>query len=153
MKAPHFNLPDQNGQMHSLEDYKGKWLIVYFYPKDDTPGCTTEACSFRDNLHLFKDRGIEVVGISKDTQASHKKFAEKYKLPFTLLSDTTTKVIDAFGAWGEKKMYGRSYMGILRNTYIIAPEGNLVKSFEHVQPATHIKQILDEMNLLMKASK
>lgn len=149
MKAPNFNLPDQNGKEHSLSDYKGRWLIVYFYPKDDTPGCTKEACSFRDSSTEFKKLGVELVGISKDTVKSHKRFEEKYKLNFTLLADPDHKTIDAFGAWGRKKFMGREFDGTLRNTYIVDPEGEIVKTYEKVNPLTHSQEILKDLEQLM----
>ena len=116
MKAPDFSLPDQNGTLHTLSQYAGKWVVVYFYPKDSTPGCTKEACSFRDGRQFLEEAGAVVLGISKDSVASHKKFAEAHKLNFTLLSDTSTETIQAYGAWGQKKFMGREYMGINRNT-------------------------------------
>src|SRR6185369_13262442 len=123
MKAPKFSLPDQDNKTHSLDDYKGRWLIVYFYPKDDTPGCTKEACSFRDNRQEFVKRGVAFVGISKDTVSSHKKFAEKFHLDFPLLSDPTHEIIEAYGAWGKKKFMGREFIGTIRNTVLINPQG------------------------------
>ena len=144
MKAPSFNLPDQDGKFHKLTDYSGKWLLIYFYPKDDTPGCTKEACSFRDASKDYKKVGIEVVGISKDTVVSHKKFEKKYKLNFTLLSDPEHTVIAAFGAWGLKKFMGREFEGIRRNSYLINPEGKIAKAYEKVNPLTHSGQILED---------
>src|SRR3989344_6248561 len=132
MKAPDFTLPDQDGKIHSLLDFRGKWLIVYFYPKDDTPGCTKEACAFRDSLEEFKKKGVAIVGISKDTVASHKKFADKFSLPFPVLADPERKTIGAYGAWGKKSFAGREYMGTLRNTYLINPKGDIVKTYEKV---------------------
>lgn len=145
MKAPNFNLPDQNGMTHSLSDYKGKWLVLYFYPKDDTPGCTKEACSFRDSASEFKKLGAEIVGISRDTVKSHKKFETKHKLNFTVLSDSEGKVIEAYNAWGEKKMFGRLFLGILRNTYLINPGGEIVKKYERVDPVLSPSQILKDL--------
>ena len=145
MHAPNFSLPDQNGKIHKLADYNGKWLIVYFYPKDNTSGCTKEACNFRDSFYEFKKNDVEIIGISKDSTASHKNFEQKYNLNFILLADTKTDVIKAFGAWGKKKMMGREYDGILRNTYLINPEGEIVQTYEKVDPATHVSQILKDI--------
>lgn len=147
--APDFNLPDQNGKMHSLADYSGKWLVVYFYPKDATPGCTTEACNFRDGRDAIREYGnAEIIGISKDSVSSHKKFAEKNKLNFTLLSDESHKVIKAFGAWGPKKFMGREYMGINRNTYLINPKGKIAKEYIGVKPETHAAEIITDLKAL-----
>jgi peroxiredoxin Q/BCP len=149
MKAPKFILPDQYNEMHSLDDYKDKWLILYFYPKDDTPGCTKEACNFRDSSHEFEKRGIVIVGISKDTVISHKKFADKYKLNFTLLSDPERKVIEAYGAWGTKKFMGREFDGIIRNTVLISPKGEIVKEYQRVNPLSHAAEILRDFDALV----
>lgn len=143
--APEFSLPDQNGTLHTLKEFSGKWLVLYFYPKDDTPGCTAEACSFRDHFEEFTKHGVAVVGISKDKAISHKKFAEKYKLPFLLLSDESKTTIQAYGAWGKKKFMGREFEGILRNTYLIDPTGTIQKIYEGVKPAEHVKEILAEL--------
>ena len=151
MKAPDFSLPDQNGKTHTLEQYKGKWVIVYFYPKDATPGCTKEACSFRDGRDLLEDAGAIVLGISKDTVASHKKFAEKHNLNFTLLSDTSTDTIKAYGSWGEKKFMGKVFDGIKRNTYLINPVGEIVKTYEGVNPLTHVSEVLKDLESLNRA--
>lgn len=149
MQAPIFKLPDQNGKMHSLSDYNGKWLVVYFYPKDDTPGCTTEACSFRDARELIAELGnCEVVGISKDSVKSHAKFAEKYNLNFTLLSDEDHSVAEAFGVWAPKKFMSREFLGILRNTYIISPTGEIAKTFEGVNPKEHAAEIINALKEL-----
>jgi peroxiredoxin Q/BCP len=148
MKAPDFALPDQNNEIKSLADYAGKWLVVYFYPKDDTPGCTKEACSFRDGRDIIKSLGADVVGISKDSVASHKKFADKHNLTFTLLSDTSLETIKAYGAWGEKKFMGRVFDGIQRNTYLISPDGELVKTYEGVNPLTHVGSLLKDLQEL-----
>lgn len=136
MKATDFSLPDQDGKIHCLEDYKGKWLVVYFYPKDDTPGCTKEACEFRDAISEFRKRGIEIVGISKDTVESHKKFSEKFHLTFPLLADPQRKTIESYGAWGK---------GTLRNTYLVNPKGEIVKTYEKVSPLTHAGQVLRDV--------
>lgn len=149
MKAPEFSLPDQNGIVHSLSDYKGKWLVVYFYPKDDTPGCTKEACNFRDNLDQFEKRGVMIVGISKDSVESHKKFADKFRLNFTLLSDPDHKVIEAYGAWGKKNFMGREFDGIIRNTVLINPKGEIVKEYKKVNPLTHAGELLTDLDALL----
>lgn len=151
MQAPDFSLPDQNGNIHTLKQYKGKWVVVYFYPKDSTPGCTKEACSFRDGRSFLEDAGAVVLGISKDSVASHKKFADTHKLNFTLLSDTSTETIQAFGAWGKKKFMGREYMGINRNTYLIDPKGEIVKEYIGVNPLTHVKNVLEDLEELSRA--
>lgn len=147
-QAPDFTLSDQRGVQHNITQYRGKWVVVYFYPKDDTEGCTKEACSFRDNFESFKQRGIVVLGISKDTEASHKKFAEKYNLNFTLLSDPSGTVINSYEAWGEKTMMGRTFEGILRITYILDSQGVIRKVYENVRPEEHAQEILrDVVNL------
>ena len=151
MKAPEFTLPDQNGTPHTLASYSGKWLIIYFYPKDSTPGCTKEACNFRDGRDVLEQAGAAVVGISKDTVASHKKFADKHSLNFTLLSDESTDTIKAYGSWGKKKFMVREYEGILRNTYLISPDGEIVKTYEGVNPATHIGEVLKDLKQLSRA--
>lgn len=148
MKAPYFSLPDQSGKLHSLSDYKGKCLIVYFYPKDDTPGCTREACAFRDAIEEFTKRGVSVVGISKDIVASHKKFSEKFRLPFPILADPEHRTIEAYGAWGKKKFMGREFMGTLRNTYLVNPDGEIVKTYERVDPMNNAVQILGDFDTI-----
>ena len=148
-KAPSFTLPDQNGNMHTLEDYRGKKVILYFYPKDNTPGCTKQACGFAELYPQFQEKGAVVLGVSKDTVASHKKFEEKYGLPFTLLSDTEKEVIQAYDVWKEKKMYGKVSMGVVRSTYLIDENGMIEKVFPKVKPDTHAAEILswlDEQN-------
>src|SRR4051812_13020506 len=132
--APDFLLPDQDGTMHSLSQYRGQWVLLYFYPKDDTTGCTVEACAIRDTLPDFKGLSCVVLGVSADTVVSHKKFAEKYGLPFTLLADPEKKMIESYHVWGLKKMMGREYMGIRRTSYLIDPEGNVAKVYENVRP-------------------
>ncbi len=146
--APNFSLPDQDGKMHTLKDYRGQWVLIYFYPKDDTPGCTTEACSIRDNFPKFNKLKLQVFGISADSVAKHKKFAGKYKLPFTLLADEDKKVINAYGVWAKKKFMGREYMGILRNSFLINPEGKIVKIYEQVKPKIHAVEILEDLKKL-----
>jgi thioredoxin-dependent peroxiredoxin len=150
-QAPDFTLPDQEGKEHSLKDYAGKWVVLYFYPKDDTPACTKEACNFRDERDAIAEYGKAVVlGISKDTVRSHKKFADKYRLNFTLLSDPSTEIIDAYGAWGKKKFMGREFMGTLRNTYLIDPDGNIAKTYEGINPKTHAAEIIADLNNLQQ---
>lgn len=145
MKAIDFSLPDQEGTIHKLSDYLGKWVVVYFYPKDDTPGCTKEACSFRDNFRTLQDQNIIILGVSKDSTASHKKFAEKYHLNFPLLSDEEKKVIKAYNAWGKKKFMGREFEGTMRKTYLIDPKGEIFKVYEKVNPLNHASQILKDL--------
>jgi thioredoxin-dependent peroxiredoxin len=145
-KAPEIELPDQDGKIHKLSDYKGQWVLVYFYPKDDTPGCTKEACALRDNLPNFKKLKAVVLGISKDSAKSHRKFADKYKLPFTLLADENKEALKAYGAWGKKKFMGREYDGIFRNSYLINPQGQLVKIYEGVKPADHAAEVITDIS-------
>ena len=141
-KAPDFDLPGSNGKTHSLKDYKGKTVVLYFYPKDDTPGCTKEACSFRD-LHPRILKKAVVLGVSKDGIASHGKFATKYKLPFTLLSDESTDVMKAYGAWGQKLMYGKPVTGTIRSTVVIGPDGKVLKHWATVKKAEeHPEEVL-----------
>lgn len=149
MKAPGFTLKDQDNQDRSLSDYLGKWVILYFYPKDDTPGCTTEACNFRDSYHQLQNMGVILLGVSKDSVKSHKKFAEKFELNFPLLSDPDHKIIESYGAWGLKKMMGREYEGIKRNTYLINPKGDIEKTYEGVNPTTHANQIIEDLASLL----
>lgn len=149
--APDFSLPDQTGTMRSLKDYAGQWVVLYFYPKDSTPGCTTEACNFRDARDSIAELGNAVViGVSKDSVKSHAKFAEKHKLNFTLLSDESHEMIEAYGSWGVKKFMGREYEGIKRNTYIINPDGMIVKEYEGVNPAKHAAEIINDLQKLQK---
>ena len=141
-QAPDFTAPNQQGQTVSLADFKGKEVILYFYPKDDTPGCTKEACSFRDGFLKFKKRGITILGVSPDSEKSHQKFTAKYKLPFTLLADTDHSIADAYGVYGEKKFMGRTYMGIHRTTFLIDEKGKIKKVFEKVKPDDHADEVL-----------
>lgn len=141
-KAPAFSLPDQDGTINTLSDYKGKWILLYFYPKDDTPGCTTEACTIRDQYGDFKKSKTVVFGVSIDPVKKHKKFAEKYDLPFPLLADEDKKVVEAYGVWGEKKFMGRKYMGISRESFLIDPDGNIAKVYEQVKPKEHAREVL-----------
>ena len=147
-KALEFNLPDQKGKMHSLKDQKGKWTLLYFYPKDDTPGCTIEACTIRDNYPAFKKLGITVFGMSADPVKKHEKFSEKYDLPFTLLSDEEKETLEAYGVWGKKKFMGREYMGISRESFLIDPKGKIVKIYEKVRPAQHAEEVLGDLKTL-----
>jgi peroxiredoxin Q/BCP len=141
-KAPQFTLPTQDGGTVSLEDFKGKPLVLYFYPKDDTPGCTKEACGFRDDYSAFGKAGVDIVGISPDSVASHARFAEKYELPFTLLADQEHEVSEAYGVWAPKKFRGREYMGVKRTTFVIGPDGSISHVFENVKPSGHSQEIL-----------
>ena len=140
--APSFSAPDQSGKIVSLADFKGKTVILYFYPKDDTSGCTVEACSFRDEHATFKKKGAVIIGISPDNAKSHTKFIEKFELPFTLLSDSDHKIAEAYKVWVEKSMYGRKYMGMERSTFVIDPKGKLRAIYRKVKPAEHIAEVL-----------
>jgi peroxiredoxin Q/BCP len=143
--APVFSGKDQDGKTISLADYKGKKVILYFYPKDDTPGCTAEACNLRDNYQGLLSKGFAIIGVSPDTEKSHAKFKVKYTLPFSLIADRDASIIKAYGAWGEKKMYGKSYMGVLRTTYVIDEKGKIMKTFTKVDTQNHTQQILTEL--------
>lgn len=147
-QAPNFELKDQDGKTHTLKDYAGRWLVLYFYPRDNTPGCTAQACAFRDGRDLIAELGAEVVGVSKDSVKSHAKFREKHDLNFTILSDESTETIQAFGSWKLKKFMGREFMGISRDTYLIDPKGNIVKKYEGVNPRTSFKEIYDDLKEL-----
>lgn len=144
-KAPAFSLPDQNGKVHTLEEYHGKKVILYFYPKDNTSGCTKQACNFGELYPQFQEKGAVVLGVSKDSVASHKKFEEKYSLPFTLLSDPELSCIQAYDVWQEKKNYGKVSMGVVRTTYLIDEEGIIVKAFGKVKAAENPAQMLQEL--------
>lgn len=150
MKAKEFNLPDESGKWHKLSGYVGKWVVLYFYPKDDTPGCTKEACGFRDGLHQLEELGVVVLGVSKDSPKSHQKFKEKYHLNFPLLSDEPKEVIRAYEAWGEKSFMGRKFFGTLRKTYLIDPSGEVKKIYEKVDPAKHASEILSDVQDFLK---
>lgn len=144
--APDFTLPDQNGQMHSLSDYRGSKVVLYFYPRDNTSGCTKQACAFGELYPQFQEKGAVVLGVSKDTVASHKKFEEKYGLPFTLLSDTGLEVLQAYGAWREKKgRGGQMTMGVVRSTYLIDEDGVIVRAMDKVKAADNPAQVLGEL--------
>lgn len=149
-KAPNFNLFDQNGERHSLENLLGTWVLLYFYPKDDTPGCTKQACAIRDNFPTFQKLKCTVFGISVDSEKSHKKFEEKYALPFTLLSDTDHEMVEAYGVWGKKKFMGREYDGITRTSFLIDPKGFIAKVYENVKPEQHAEEVIADLNLLQK---
>lgn len=142
VKAPEFSLQDKDGNIVSLKDFLGKKVVVYFYPKDSTPGCTRQACSFRNNYGEYKKMGIEVIGISKDSVKSHANFAAKQELPFILLADPERQAIEAYDVWQEKKLYGKTYMGVVRSTYIIDEEGMITHVFEKVKPDTDAQTVL-----------
>ena len=144
-KAPDFMLPDQEGRMHTLEEYRGKKVVLYFYPKDNTAGCTKQACAFGELYPQFAEKGAEVIGVSKDSVSSHKKFQEKYGLPFTLLSDPELTAIQAYDVWTEKNMYGKKTMGVVRTTYLIDEAGIIVKAFGKVKPAENPSQMLENL--------
>ncbi len=144
-KAPNFTLPDQNGKEHTLADYQGQRVLIYFYPKDDTPGCTKEACNFRDNMTSFKKSKIQIFGISIDPVKRHMKFAEKFELPFPLLSDEKKEVVEAYGVWAKKKFMGREYMGTLRMSFLIDPQGKIEKIYDQVKSDTHTQEVLEDV--------
>ncbi|MCS7077373.1 MAG: thioredoxin-dependent thiol peroxidase [Bacteroidia bacterium] len=143
--APDFSAKDQNGNLIHLSDYRGKTVVLYFYPKDNTPGCTKEACNFRDNYSQLLEKGIVVLGVSADDEASHRKFAEKFNLPFSLLVDTDKKIIQSYGAWGEKNMYGKKSMGVLRITFIIDPQGKIKEIIKKVDTENATEQVLKKL--------
>jgi peroxiredoxin Q/BCP len=140
--APKFSVATSGGGKISLADFKGQNVILYFYPKDDTPGCTKEACAFRDNFAEFKKKGAVVLGVSPDSIKSHDKFADKFKLPFTLLSDEDKKIVEAYGVWGEKTFMGRNYLGVYRVTFLIGPDGKIKKIWPNVKPDEHVEEVL-----------
>lgn len=144
-KAPVFSLPDQDGNIHTLKQYFGKKILLYFYPKDDTPGCTTEACNFRDGYENLVKMGLVVLGVSADSIKSHKKFADKFILPFPLLSDESHEVCEAYGVWGLKKFMGKEYMGISRSSFLIDEKGNIEKIYEKVKPEVHLGEIIKDI--------
>jgi len=143
--APDFSLPDESGALHSLVDYAGQHVLLYFYPRDNTPGCTTEACNFRDDYSQYKDANVVILGVSPDTLASHLKFKNKYQLPFTLLADVGHSVCELYGVWGPKKSFGREYDGVHRTTYLIDPKGNIQQVFKKVSPAKHSAEVLAQI--------
>ncbi|MFC2088740.1 thioredoxin-dependent thiol peroxidase [Calditrichota bacterium] len=148
-KAPQFSAPDQNANTVSLSDFNGKWIVLYFYPKDMTPGCTTEACNFRDEYSTFQQQGIAVLGVSKDSVDRHKKFEAKHELPFPLLSDEKGTICEDYGVWQEKSMYGKKFMGIVRSTFIINPKGIIAKVYPKVKVNEHIAEIQADLKELM----
>jgi thioredoxin-dependent peroxiredoxin len=143
--APEFELESDSGDKVKLSDFRGRPVVLYFYPKDDTPGCTTEACEFRDAYDVFRERGAEVLGVSPDDVASHGKFKTKYELPFTLLADPDHKVAEQYGVWTERNAYGKKYMGINRSTFIIDSEGNIARSMMGIKPAGHAANVLESL--------
>lgn len=149
-KAPEFTLSDQFGNLRSLSEFKGKKVIVYFYPKDNTPGCSKQACAFRDTFERFKKDDIIVIGISKDTVTSHQKFTQKFELPFILLADTELNAIQSYDVWKEKKLYGKTYMGVVRSTYILDEDGMIIKVFPKANPSTNPTDILDYLDTYRK---
>ncbi len=148
--APHFSLKDQNGKTHTLEQYRGQWVFLYFYPEDDTPGCTTEACSIRDNWAAFTKLGAQVFGVSPDTVDSHQNFQKKYELPFLLLADPDKKVLTAYKAWGEKNLYGKIVTGVKRSSVLIDPEGKIAVWYKRVLVKTHVAKVLEDLQKLQK---
>lgn len=149
--APSFKLPDQSGNLHTLEQYRGQWVVLYFYPKDNTPGCTIEACSFRDNWEAVKPLAV-VFGVSTDSTASHTRFVEKFQLPFPLLADINRGMVTAYKVWAPKKFMGREFLGTHRTTYIIDPEGKIAKVYPDVKPAGHAVAIIADLILLQSTS-
>jgi peroxiredoxin Q/BCP len=143
--APQFSLLDDTGTERSLSDYLGKPVVLYFYPKDDTPGCTTEACSFRDDYSVYQDAGITILGVSPDSVKKHVTFKEKYSLPFTLLADVDHKVCELYGVWGRKKFMGREYDGVFRTTFLIGADGEIIKVYENVKPDGHSAEVLQAL--------
>ena len=141
--APEFELMDENGKVHRLSDYRGKTVVLYFYPKDDTPGCTTEACSFRDNYTAYTEAGAVILGVSPDSAKAHTKFIQKFQLPFTLLADVDHAVCEAYGVWGRKKFMGREYDGVFRTTFLIGPDGQVKKVFDNLKADGHSLEVLE----------
>ncbi len=150
IQAPDFTLPDENNINHSLSDFRGRSVVLYFYPKDDTPGCTTEACGFRDNYDAYVNADLLILGVSPDSPESHAKFKNKYSLTFTLLADDAHKVCEQYGVWGLKKNYGREYEGVFRTTFLIDPKGRIAKVFENVRPSEHSAEVLQAAKDLKK---
>jgi len=146
-KAPRFSGVNQNGKTIGLDDFKGKKLILYFYPKDNTPGCTAESCNLSENYDFWLGKGYEIVGVSPDNEKSHQKFIEKFGLKFNLIADTKTEILEAYGTWGEKSMYGKKYMGVLRTTFIINEKGIIEAVFEKVETNNHTEQIIKILNI------
>ena len=150
-KAPNFKLKDQNEQTHELRQYRGNWVVLYFYPRDNTPGCTTEALQFKEWYKKFQKLGVIVLGVSKDSLESHKRFASKYELPFPILSDTSLEALKKYKAYGLKKRFGREYEGVFRKTFIIDPNGYIVKEYKTVKPATHAEEVYQDLVTLIDA--
>lgn len=148
--APDFVVQDQAGEEQSLKKYKGKWILLYFYPKDDTPGCTKEACAFRDRFPAFKKLDAVVLGVSIDTPKKHVKFIEKYQLPFTLLADVNKELVTVYDVWGKKKFMGREYLGTFRTSFLINPRGKIAKIYEDVKPEQHAEEVLADLQSLSK---
>ncbi len=148
--APDFKLPDQAGKIHQLADYRGKWLLLYFYPKDNTPGCTIEACKLRDSWADFGKFNVSVLGVSADSVASHDKFAAKFELPFPILSDESKEMLTNYGVWQEKTMCGRKFFGIVRSSFLIDPNGKIAKIYDKVKPAVHAAEVLKDLEVLAK---
>lgn len=144
--APSFKLYDQSGTLHRLEDYRGQRVLLYFYPKDDTLGCTTEACSFRDDYSAYRDEDVVILGVSPDSVESHTNFSEKYQLPFPLLSDPDHRVCEQYGVWGKKTMFGKEFQGVFRTTYVIDSEGIIAHVFENVKPEGHSAEVLEALS-------
>lgn len=140
--APDFALPDETETVRRLSDFRGSYVILYFYPEDDTPGCTKEACNFRDDYSAYEDAGITILGVSPDSPKSHAKFKKKYGLPFSLLADQGHKICDVYGVWGEKSLFGHHYLGVVRTTFLIDPQGNIAQVFEKVRPSEHSAELL-----------
>ncbi len=148
-KAPNFELINNKGKKINLSDFLGKPVVLYFYPKDDTPGCTTEACNFRDDYEEYRKQGIEIIGVSPDSVKSHTKFTSKHSLPFLLLADEDHKVCEMYGVWGKKKIFGKEFFGVLRTTFLIDKDGNIVKVFKGVKPSDHSKEVIAAFNELL----
>lgn len=144
--APDFTLLDETETEHKLSDYRGNPVVLYFYPKDDTPGCTTEACNFRDDYSAYQEAGVTILGVSPDSPKRHANFKAKYDLPFTLLADTEHEICELYGVWGLKKSFGREYEGVFRTTFLISPEGEIIKVFKNVKPADHSAEVLQALN-------
>ncbi len=151
--APEFSLPDQSGELHSLAETRGSWTLIYFYPKDDTPGCTKEACFVGEAFPAFEKLQTYVFGISADSVKSHKKFSDKFKLPFPILSDEAKNTLEAYGVWQQKKMMGREFMGTVRTSFLLDPRGTVAKIYEKVKPEVHAEEVLEDIKTYQKAIK
>jgi len=152
-QAIDFTLLDENNEVHKLSNYQGKYVLLYFYPKDNTKGCTTEACNFRDDYSAYREAGVVILGVSPDSPKSHKNFINKFLLPFTLLADPDHKVCDLYGVWGRKNFMGREYDGVFRTTFLINPDGKIVKVFKNVKPSQHSKEVLKVINSLKDSTE